>query len=41
MSDLRETLEYAVHEDLLPATSFANILQLLSGGNNPLHVAVI
>jgi phosphoglucomutase len=41
MSDLRETLEYAVHEDLLPATSFANILQLLSGGNNPLYVAVI
>jgi phosphoglucomutase len=41
MSDLRETLELAVHENLLPATSVANILQLLSGGNNPLYAATI
>ncbi len=41
MSDLRETLELAVHEDRLLATSVSNILQLLSGGNNPLYVAVI
>jgi phosphoglucomutase len=41
MSDLRETLELAVHEDRLLATSVSNILQLLSGGNNPLYAAVI
>jgi phosphoglucomutase len=41
MSDLRETLELAVHEERLLATSVSNILQLLSGGNNPLYVAVI
>jgi phosphoglucomutase len=41
MSDLRETLELAVHEDRLLATSVSNILQLLSGGNNPLYVAAI
>ena len=41
MSDLRETLELAVHEDWLLATSVSNILQLLSGGNNPLYTAVI
>ena len=39
MSDLRETLEQAVHEDRLLATSVSNILQLLSGGNNPLYAA--
>jgi phosphoglucomutase len=41
MSDLREILEHAVHEELLLATSVANILQLLSGGNNPLYAAAI
>src|SRR6201994_3253169 len=41
MSDLRETLELAVHEDRLLATSASNIWQLLSGGNNPLYAAVI
>src|ERR1700675_2204150 len=41
MSDLREILEHAVHEELLLATSVANILQLLSGGNNPLYTAAI
>jgi phosphoglucomutase len=41
MSDLRETLEHAVHEDRLPANSVANILQLLSTGNNPLYAATI
>ena len=41
MSDLRETLELAVHEDRLLATSVSNILQLLSSGNNPLYTAVI
>jgi phosphoglucomutase len=41
MSDLRETLELAVHEDRLLATSVSNILQLLSGGNNPLYATVI
>ena len=41
MSDLRETLEHAVHEGRLLATSVANILQLLSGGNNPLYAAAI
>ena len=41
MSDLRETLEHAVHEDRLLAASVANILQLLSGGNNPLYTATI
>jgi phosphoglucomutase len=41
MSDLRETLDHAVHEGRLLATSVANILPLLSGGNNPLYAAVI
>jgi phosphoglucomutase len=41
MSDLREILEHAVHEDWLLETSFAHILQLLSGGNNPLYTAAI
>src|ERR1700759_4104428 len=41
MSDLRETLEHAVSEGKLLATSCANILQLLSGGNNPLYRAAI
>ncbi len=41
MSDLRETLEHALHEGRLLATSLANILQLLSGGNNPLYAATI
>jgi phosphoglucomutase len=41
MSDLRETLELAVHEDRLLAASVSNILQVLSGGNNPLYTAVI
>ena len=41
MSDLRETLEHAVYEDRLLAASVANILQLLSGGNNPLYTATI
>jgi phosphoglucomutase len=41
MSDLRETLEHAAHEDRLLAISVANILQLLSGGDNPLYMATI
>jgi phosphoglucomutase len=41
MSDLRETLQHAVDEGRLLATSSANILQLLSGGNNPLYRAAI
>lgn len=41
MSDLRETLERAVDGGQLLATSFANILQLLNGGNNPLYAAAI
>jgi phosphoglucomutase len=41
MSDLRETLEHAVSEGRLLAASGANILQLLSGGNNPLYPAVV
>jgi phosphoglucomutase len=41
MSDLRETLELAVHEDRLLANSVSNILQLLSSGDNPLYAAVI
>lgn len=41
MGDLRETLEHAVHEGRLLATSVANILQLLSSGNNPLYAAAI
>src|ERR1700761_4159774 len=41
MSDLRETLEHAAHEDRLLATSLKNILQLLSGGDNPLYRATI
>jgi phosphoglucomutase len=41
MSDLRETLQPAVDEGRLLTTSSANILQLLSGGNNPLYRAAI
>jgi phosphoglucomutase len=41
MSELRETLEHAVTEGRLLAASVANILQLLSGGNNPLYAAAI
>lgn len=41
MSDLRETLEHAVHEGRLLETSVVNILQLISGGNNPLYRAAI
>jgi phosphoglucomutase len=41
MSDLRETLERAVESGQLLAASFANILQLLSGGNNPVYSAAI
>jgi len=41
MSVLRETLEHAVQEGQLLATSFANSLQLLSSGNNPLYAAAI
>src|ERR1700760_4131292 len=41
MSDLRETLEQAVLKDWLLSASVANILQLLSGGDNPLYRAAI
>jgi phosphoglucomutase len=41
MSDLRETLERAVENGQLLAASFANIQQLLSGGNNPVYSAAI
>jgi phosphoglucomutase len=41
MSDLRETLQRAVDEGHLLAASFANILQLLSQGNNPVYRAAI
>jgi phosphoglucomutase len=41
MSDLRETLQRAVDEGRLLATSFANILQLFSRGNNPVYRAAI
>jgi phosphoglucomutase len=41
MSDLRETLEQAVREDRLLASTVANILQLLSDGNNPVYRAAI
>ncbi len=41
MSDLRETLEHAVREDRLLAGTVANILQLLSDGNNPVYRAAI
>ncbi len=41
MSDLRETLEHAVDSGRLLAGSFANILQLLTGGNNPLYIATV
>jgi phosphoglucomutase len=41
MSDLRETLEHAVQEDRLLASTVANILHLLSGGNNPVYRATI
>jgi phosphoglucomutase len=41
MSDLRETLERAAENGQLLAASFANILQLLSGGNNPVYSAAI
>ena len=41
MSDLRETLEQAVQEDQLLASTVANILHLLSGSNNPVYRAAI
>src|ERR1700730_10032003 len=41
MNDLRETLEHAVHDRRLLEASVANILRLLSGGNNPLYTASI
>jgi phosphoglucomutase len=41
MSDLREVLEHAVHENRLLAASVANILQLLSSANNPLYAVTI
>jgi phosphoglucomutase len=41
MNDLRETLEHAAHDRRLLAASVANILRLLSGGNNPLYTAAI
>src|SRR5580704_8774840 len=41
MNDLRETLEHAVHDRRLLEASVANILRLLSGGNNPLYPAAI
>ena len=41
MSDLRETLEHAVQEDQLLASTVANILHLLSGSNNPVYKAAI
>jgi phosphoglucomutase len=41
MSDLRETLERAVANEQLLATSFANIQQFLSGGNSPVYSAAI
>src|SRR5260370_41018307 len=41
MSDLREILEHAVQEDRLLASTVANILHLLSGGNNPVYRAAI
>jgi phosphoglucomutase len=41
MSDLRETLEHAFRENRLLASTLANILQFLSGGNNPVYEAAI
>jgi phosphoglucomutase len=41
MSDLRETLEHALRENRLLASTLANILQFLSGGNNPVYRAAI
>jgi phosphoglucomutase len=41
MSDLRETLERAVREDRLLASTVVNIVQLLSDGNNPVYRAAI
>jgi phosphoglucomutase len=41
MNDLRETLEHAVHDRRVLAASVANILRLLSGGNNPLYTEAI
>jgi phosphoglucomutase len=41
MSDLRETLEQAVEEGHLLATSAGNISLLLAGGNNPLYPLAI
>jgi phosphoglucomutase len=41
MGDLREILEHAVQEDRLLASAVANILHLLSGGNNPVYRAAI
>src|SRR6516225_12004796 len=41
MSDLHEALQRAVDEGHLLAASSANILQLLSQGNNPVYRAAI
>jgi phosphoglucomutase len=41
MSDLSETLEHAAQEDRLLASTVANILHLLSGGNDPVYRAAI
>ena len=41
MSDLHEALQRAVDEGHLLAAGFANILQLLSQGNNPVYRAAI
>jgi phosphoglucomutase len=41
MSDLRETLEHAVREDRLLASTVANIFQLLSDENNAVYRAAI
>ena len=41
MSDLHETLQRAVEEGHLLAASSANILKLLSQGNNPVYRAAI
>ena len=41
MSDLRETLEHALREDRLLASTLANISQFLSSGTNPVYKAAI
>src|SRR6202048_1741758 len=41
MSDLREILDHAIQEDRVLASTVANILRLLSGGNNPVYRAAI